>query len=554
MILYDSQSWISVLKIRGSVFPRAVMLALPAAVIAAVVKFLELRSILTLSMTGDAMPSSSVYSGFTFVLGFVLMFRASQSYARYWLAATSVHIMQAEWFHACSTLIAFSKVSKKKHEEVLAFVNTAVRLFALIHAVALEEIAEMENNDFPLLDIQAFSQDDLRPLWAERHDGRKVELVFQWIQAHIIKNVDSGLLNVPSPLLTRVFQNLGNGLINYNSAQQVVIWPFPFAYAQMNSILVFFYTLITPIVVSNWTTSIWSCVLFTSISVICMIGLDLIAIELENPFGDDPNDLPVLEMQNIFNKDLIMLVDPLAWNVPKLLPGARTHAELVEGGPKDAMSLQQYEQYEQVQPTTSINSHSPKGKNCRKASKTTSLARQEAWARQGQLTPRYGDLEAVDITGFSLAAEPKDGTPVVNLMRRGSVDEMQPPQEEVLAATGKGCPSHHTQTQDTLLEFLRQQQALLQQQRDTSQKHLHLDSAFQERVLSVLEHMKSRSAEANHRASIPTIPEELPRGSSLWPCLAAADPSLGQAAAMSPCRNMQAPMGAQGKGTQIPPG
>eukprot|EP00415_Alexandrium_ostenfeldii_P001485 UN1485 len=244
------------------------------------------------------------------------------------------------------------------------------------------------------MDIQAFEKEDLRVLFAGRVEGRKVELVFQWIQAHIIKNVDSGLLNVPSPLLTRVFQNLGNGLINYNSAQQVVIWPFPFAYAQMNSILVFLHTVITPIVVGSWTDSVWSCALFTAISVCCMVGLDLIAIELENPFGDDANDLPVVEMQNVFNKDLVMLVDPLVWNVPRLLPRTQTHSELLANGLVDSMSLQQYEKAPPLSVTPISSSGTVRGIGKR------SLSKQMAWANQG--TPPIYDLEPIDTSGFSV--------------------------------------------------------------------------------------------------------------------------------------------------------
>merc|ERR1719401_837005 len=104
-------------------------------------------------------PGSTVYSGFTFVLGFVLVFRASQSYQRYWIAATSVHNMQAEWFHACSSLISFSTVSKFPAEDVFRFAHTSVRLFCLLHAMALEDLADVVDEDFPLIDVGAFTKE-----------------------------------------------------------------------------------------------------------------------------------------------------------------------------------------------------------------------------------------------------------------------------------------------------------------------------------------------------------------------------------------------------------
>merc|ERR1719424_2084041 len=38
--------------------------------------------------------------------------------------------------------------------------------------------------------------------------------------------------------------------------------------------------------------------------------VNYIALELEMPFGDDPNDLPLLDMQKDFNASLICLLQP----------------------------------------------------------------------------------------------------------------------------------------------------------------------------------------------------------------------------------------------------
>uniref|UniRef100_A0A7S0BCW3 Bestrophin homolog n=1 Tax=Pyrodinium bahamense TaxID=73915 RepID=A0A7S0BCW3_9DINO len=548
MILYDSQRWTNLIRIRGSVFPRAVLLALPSAGMAALIKFLEAEGIFGLSSILSMMPSNSVYSGFTFVLGFVLVFRASQSYARYWLAATSVHLMQAEWFHACSSLIAFSKVSKKKQEEVTAFAHTCIRLFCLLHAMALEEIADLTDENFPLLDIQGFSQEDVRILCSERAAGRKVELVFQWIQAYIVKSLDSDLLNVPSPIVTRVFQNLGNGLINYNSAQQVVIWPFPFAYAQMNGILIFVYMMLTPIVMCNWTGIVWSCALFTFVSVLCMVGLDLIAIELENPFGDDPNDLPVWEMQNVFNRDLVMLVDPLVWTVPKLLPRARGHAELMDCGRHESLSLEEYERSQQ---------HTGR----RKGSKTGALTKQMAWAEQA-FRGQAGHASVLKITSTNaddiedlraLSVDPKDdGMPAQ--FSSGS-DEM--PAKRLDEFPVPSARAAQSALHETLQKLLQDQDVLLQQQREFFQQHLQQESQFLERLLSIFE--PARSSDTNSTHFIPDIPvqvaEEMhrPRGTSLWPC-DVAGPRHGHLASRTAlsCQKLQAVLQAQQ--AQCPPG
>ena len=45
-------------------------------------------------------------------------------------------------------------------------------------------------------------------------------------------------------------------------------------------------------------------------------SINLIAIELEMPFGDDPNDLPLLDLQRDYNLSIISLMDERATMQP----------------------------------------------------------------------------------------------------------------------------------------------------------------------------------------------------------------------------------------------
>jgi len=83
-------------------------------------------------------------------------------------------------------------------------------------------------------------------------------------------------------------------------------------------ILVYFYMAVTPLVVCTHKGPPYLCAFFTLISVICMLGLDLIASELENPFGDDPNDLPVDTIHVNVVRSLLLLLDKRMMTTPHL--------------------------------------------------------------------------------------------------------------------------------------------------------------------------------------------------------------------------------------------
>lgn len=54
--------------------------------------------------------------------------------------------------------------------------------------------------------------------------------------------------------------------------------------------------------------------IFVFLSATCFLSLEMISAELENPFGDDVNDLPVTDIHNEFNETLQLLLHPILSN------------------------------------------------------------------------------------------------------------------------------------------------------------------------------------------------------------------------------------------------
>lgn len=167
-------------------------------------------------------------------------------------------------------------------------------------------------------------------------------MVMSWIKIYVLRANDSGLLSLPAPILTRVFQELSMGLVEFFTAQQVVIWPFPYPFTQMNYVMLHLYMLITPLVICSGDAEPWLCATFSGGSVMFMLALDYIASELENPFGEDANDLPVHEMQTDVNAVLIQCLNPMQWQPPELSAEAKDYSQLEEAGSRSSMSLQEY--------------------------------------------------------------------------------------------------------------------------------------------------------------------------------------------------------------------
>mmetsp|Transcript_33843 Transcript_33843/g.79099 ORF Transcript_33843/g.79099 Transcript_33843/m.79099 type:complete len:588 (+) Transcript_33843:176-1939(+) len=313
---------LKVFQLRGSVFPFAFMVALPNALLTSIIKI-----IVEEADWQDVLPldDSAVWSGFTFLVGFLIVFRTSEAYGRFWSGCTHLHKMRAEWFDACASTIAFCKFSDSEQmkTKIMLFQHILVRMFSMLHAMALAEIEDSGNHDpesvtalgFPVLDLGSIDEETLSVL---RESEGKVELVYQWVQQVIVEQIKTGVLSIPPPLLTRAFNELANGMVEFHEALKLSDIPFPFPYAQTCDCLLLMHWVAAPFVVAQWVSAPWWAFSFSFMQVFILWTLNGIAVEIENPFGLDPNDIDGCSMQVEMNAWLSQLVKPAQQRTPTL--------------------------------------------------------------------------------------------------------------------------------------------------------------------------------------------------------------------------------------------
>merc|ERR1712176_51965 len=73
-----------------------------------------------------------------------------------------------------------------------------------------------------------------------------------------------------------------------------------------------------PFIISQWVTKYWWAGIFSLILVFSLWSLQFIAIELEQPFGRDPNDIDGARMQLDFNAHIRQLLHPETLRTPGL--------------------------------------------------------------------------------------------------------------------------------------------------------------------------------------------------------------------------------------------
>merc|ERR1712216_116234 len=125
-----------------------------------------------------------------------------------------------------------------------------------------------------------------------------------------------GFVPTPPPIVSRAFQEMNQGMVCLSKLQAITHHPFPFPYAHMIAALLLFHGVITPILIGMIPINCFWCALFSFISVFCLCALNLIAQEIENPFGDDENDLRCDKAQLDFNESLLLCLSETAKATP----------------------------------------------------------------------------------------------------------------------------------------------------------------------------------------------------------------------------------------------
>mmetsp|Transcript_52417 Transcript_52417/g.94116 ORF Transcript_52417/g.94116 Transcript_52417/m.94116 type:complete len:660 (+) Transcript_52417:86-2065(+) len=312
MIEYDEDWLFHVLfRTKGSLAGRSLLYSLPSATLAF---FLVWSHDLLPDLQGpegwaDGW-SGPFWSASTASLAFLIGFRTNQAWKRFWEGTSLLHQMRGEWFDSVSCAVTFSRGSvDTKPAECNNFRHTLVRLMSLCHGSALEEISG-ESDLFETIDTLGLDNVTLKHIKACKNDYKfnRVEVLLHMTQTVITKALADGVITIPPPILSRVYQTLSRGFVNLLNAKKIADTRFPFPWAQLMALLLFIHALLTPCVFASFMRSKFWAPLFTWISTFAFFYLEFVGIELENPFGSDSNDLPLQHFQEEMNSCLVMLL------------------------------------------------------------------------------------------------------------------------------------------------------------------------------------------------------------------------------------------------------
>lgn len=312
-------------SLEGSVFPKGVAWALPCSMVTFCLHF-----IIRIPAVKEILPwmdvGASILGNFTLVLGFLIVFRVNQAYSRWWEGGTLLQKIRGDWFNAYSSLLAFCNEEESQRLEVDHFKHTLARLISLLYSNAIHQVSTADPKVFECIDIDGLSPEHVVFMEAAHN---RCEVILQWIQKLIVEANKKELIKIAPPILSRVYNQLGDGIVDLNNAQKIAEFPIPFPLAQMVTIMLLYHIFLTCTVCAFSIQNAFWALMISFVIIFAFQSINYIAVELEGPFGDDPNDLPLPLMAQDMNTSLITLLADHAMTVPPTLNLEDRHRDLI---------------------------------------------------------------------------------------------------------------------------------------------------------------------------------------------------------------------------------
>lgn len=287
MIVYDSHKWTDHLfDVRGSMLRQ---------IIGRVLLFVGWSGVVVLiheHVRPVAVPST-LHSLVGLALGLLLVFRTNASYDRFWEGRKAWGSIVNESRNLARAAQAYLPAGAPECRTVVLW--TCAFAYATMHALRGSEVRLGPSAaQLPSYEVHAVRTADHVPLAIARK-----------ISAALAQARDRGALS--DYMLGRLDQNV-QLLIDYVGAcERIHRTPLPFAYVVhlRRALILYFLTLPFALLDAfGWVT-----VVDTLLVAYVFFGIEEIGVQIEDPFGEDDNDLPLEQICATIERNLLALVD-----------------------------------------------------------------------------------------------------------------------------------------------------------------------------------------------------------------------------------------------------
>lgn len=301
-VKYDSSKHFAVLtQMNGSVWPRVFKYCLLNVLNISTIIFIRQRFSIDLTY------SDKGHSFLSMIVAFLIVTRSNITYRRF--MESRGHVSNA--LRSCRELIqfavTFTRYSTSQRARKWRF-DLARKTIVLLRSVVTS--LEFESTGTHVWKTPALTQTEKAALRTAVGDNneRSPYVLAMFIRSTIASNVEflDTPLHVNKEL--KLYSFVSDFITAYANLMKLVNTQFPFPLAQMNRTFVFLWAYTLPWVLYHDDISIPSLIVLVFFITYAFVGLEFVSIELDDPYGDDPNDLDILGLAKTVFEDIYICI------------------------------------------------------------------------------------------------------------------------------------------------------------------------------------------------------------------------------------------------------
>jgi putative membrane protein len=273
VIEYDGRKWLGIaLTVRGSVLSRLFGRALSCAAIGAVAAYAHGTFAFRIPPIAHTMIGVA--------LGLLLVFRTNASYDRYWEGRRLPGAMVIRVRDLTRQAVAY--LPGPAHAQLRARLRALGCAYFRLSAMSLRGETDLGK-------VALLSAEDRTRLAGI---AARPQAVSAWMTVELAKAAGQGQLS--EQRLFAMDQNLLGLTDALAGCERILRTPVPFAYAQHIKVFVVLFCFTAPFAMADSMS--WGTPVAAALLAFALFGIDEIGVEIEDPFGYDPNDLPIEQM------------------------------------------------------------------------------------------------------------------------------------------------------------------------------------------------------------------------------------------------------------------
>jgi predicted membrane chloride channel (bestrophin family) len=301
----------------GSVWPKVLPYCLLNFAITATIQYLIATRGIDLTISDQS------HSFMNLLVAFLIVSRVTISVDRYNQARSYLEIMYQETRELLQNMAVLTRRMQAPGDKEWRN-ETAYRSLLLLRVVMA--VVDYRSDKVPAWEVPELDAEEAAELKMELYTGfgdeqfsettgtelamtQRVPILMAYKLRCCIDSSSDRLSQKPDELRSlKLYDSVDTFMGGYYSIRQFLTTPFPFPLVQMTRTFLYFYIFSVPFALLHDTSSTYAYLVVVFFLTYGFIGLELVSIELDDPFGNDPNDFDNMAMAGLVYEDTFLLI------------------------------------------------------------------------------------------------------------------------------------------------------------------------------------------------------------------------------------------------------